>query len=174
MNIEELKSCFRTIPDFPVKGILFYDITTLLKNPEALKSVSDILYQMYKDKGITKVVGLESRGFILGADLAIRLGAGFVPIRKPSKLPAAKLSQSYNKEYGVDTIEIHQDAVSENDIVLLHDDLLATGGSASAAIALVKKLRPKKILANFIVELEALDGMKVIPEDVEATSIMKF
>jgi hypothetical protein len=173
MNIEEIKSCFRTVKDFPVKGILFYDITTMLKNPEALRSVSDILYETYKDKGITKVVGLESRGFILGADLAIRIGAGFVPIRKPGKLPAAKLSQSYNKEYGVDTIELHQDAISEDDIVLMHDDLLATGGSAVAALSLIERANPKKIFANFIVELEALGGRKLLG-DIETVSIVKF
>ena len=173
MNTEEIKSCFRTVKDFPVKGILFYDITTMLKNPEALRSVSDILYETYKDKGITKVVGLESRGFILGADLAIRIGAGFVPIRKPGKLPAAKLSQSYNKEYGVDTIELHQDAISEDDIVLMHDDLLATGGSAVAALSLIERANPKKIFANFIVELEALGGRKLLG-DIETVSIVKF
>lgn len=173
MNIEEIKSCFRTVKDFPVKGILFYDITTMLKNPEALRSVSDILYETYKDKGITKVVGLESRGFILGADLAIRIGAGFVPIRKPGKLPAAKLSQSYNKEYGVDTIELHQDAISEDDIVLMHDDLLATGGTAVAALSLIERANPKKIFANFIVELEALGGRKLLG-DIETVSIVKF
>lgn len=173
MNIEEIKSCFRTVKDFPVKGILFYDITTMLKNPEALRSVSDILYETYKDKGITKVVGLESRGFILGADLAIRIGAGFVPIRKPGKLPSAKLSQSYNKEYGVDTIELHQDAISEDDIVLMHDDLLATGGSAVAALSLIERANPKKIFANFIVELEALGGRKLLG-DIETVSIVKF
>ena len=173
MNIEEIKSCFRTVKDFPVKGILFYDITTMLKNPEALRSVSDILYETYKDKGITKVVGLESRGFILGADLAIRIGAGFVPIRKPGKLPAAKLSQSYNKEYGVDTIQLHQDAISEDDIVLMHDDLLATGGSAVAALSLIERANPKKIFANFIVELEALGGRKLLG-DIETVSIVKF
>lgn len=174
LSIEELKSCLRTIPDFPVKGVLFYDITTLLKNPEALKSVSDTLFEMYKDKGITKVAGLESRGFIFGPALAVRIGAGFVPIRKPGKLPSDKFSESYEKEYGLDKIEIHKDAVSENDVVLLHDDLLATGGSAAAAISLLRKCKPKSISANFIIELRTLEGREKLPVDVQTLSLLKL
>lgn len=174
LSIEELKSCLRTVPDFPVKGILFYDITTLLKNPEALKSVGDILFDMYKDKGITKVAGLESRGFIFGPALAARIGAGFVPLRKPGKLPSDKLSESYQKEYGSDKIEIHKDAVTENDVVLLHDDLLATGGSAAAAVSLLRKCKPKSVSANFIIELQALGGREKLPADVETCSLLKL
>ncbi|MDY2642055.1 MAG: adenine phosphoribosyltransferase, partial [Mediterranea sp.] len=124
MSKETLIKSIREIPDFPIPGILFYDVTTLFKNSEALKELSDILYEMYKDKGITKVVGIESRGFIMGAMLAARLGAGFVPIRKPGKLPAETIEESYKKEYGTDTIQMHKDAIDENDVVLIHDDLL--------------------------------------------------
>lgn len=127
MSKETLIKSIREIPDFPIPGILFYDVTTLFKNPEALQKLSDTLYKMYKDKGISKVVGIESRGFIMGPILATRLGAGFVPIRKPGKLPAETIEESYDKEYGKDTVQIHKDAISEDDIVLLHDDLLATG-----------------------------------------------
>ena len=137
MNTELLLSNLRSIPDFPIPGILFRDVTTLFKSAECLKELEDTLYEMYKDKGITKVVGIESRGFIMGASLAIRLGAGFVPVRKPGKLPAETIQESYQKEYGTDTIEIHKDAISENDVVLIHDDLLATGGTMLAAYNLV-------------------------------------
>ena len=129
MSKETLISNLRTIKDFPVKGILFWDVTTLFKNAACLKELEDILYDMYKDKGITKVVGIESRGFVMGASLAVRLGAGFVMARKPGKLPAETLEESYDKEYGKDTIQIHKDAITEDDVVLLHDDLLATGGT---------------------------------------------
>lgn len=118
------------------------------------------MYEMYKDKGITKVVGIESRGFIMGPILATRLGAGFIPIRKPGKLPAETMEESYDKEYGKDTVQIHKDALNENDVVLLHDDLLATGGTMKAACNLVKKLHPKKVYINFIIELKELNGEK--------------
>ena len=144
MSKETLIKSIREIPDFPIPGILFYDVTTLFKNSEALKELSDILYDMYKDKGITKVVGIESRGFIMGAMLAARLGAGFVPIRKPGKLPAETIEESYKKEYGTDTIQMHKDAIDENDVVLIHDDLLATGGTMVAACNLVKQLKTEK------------------------------
>ena len=129
MSKETLAKSIREIPDFPIPGILFYDVTTLFKDPARLQELSDTLYEMYKDKGITKVVGIESRGFIMGPILATRLGAGFIPIRKPGKLPAETIEESYDKEYGKDTIQIHKDALNENDVVLLHDDLLATGGT---------------------------------------------
>ena len=127
MSKERLIESIRKIPDFPIEGILFYDVTTLFKDPQTLQELSDELYEMYKDKGITKVVGIESRGFIMGPILATRLGAGFVPIRKPGKLPAETYEESYDKEYGKDIIQIHKDALEENDVVLIHDDLLATG-----------------------------------------------
>ena len=115
MNKEMLKANLREIPDFPIPGILFYDVTTLFKNPECLQEILDTLYEMYKDKGITKVVGIESRGFIMGPILATRLGAGFVPIRKPGKLPAETIEESYDKEYGKDTVQMHKDAINEDD-----------------------------------------------------------
>ena len=174
MNKELLLANLRSIPDFPIPGILFRDVTTLFKNAECLKELEDTLYEMYKDKGITKVVGIESRGFIVGASLAIRLGAGFVPVRKPGKLPAETIQESYQKEYGVDTIEIHKDAISDNDVVLLHDDLLATGGSMRAVYDLVRKFNPKKIYINFIIELtiEGLHGRDVFDADTEITTLM--
>ena len=127
---------------------------------------------MYKGKGITKVVGIESRGFILGASLAIRLGAGFVLARKPGKLPAETIQESYQKEYGTDTIEIHKDAISDNDVVLLHDDLLATGGTMLAAYNLVQKFTPTATYINFIIELIDLKGRDIFPKDVDVTSLL--
>ena len=118
MSKETLTKSIREIPDFPIPGILFYDVTTLFKEPTALQELSDTLYEMYKDKGITKVVGIESRGFIMGPILATRLGAGFVPIRKPGKLPAETIEESYDKEYGKDTVQMHKDAINEDDVVL--------------------------------------------------------
>lgn len=174
MNIEKLKQFVRNVPDFPITGIQFKDITTLLKEPDILQELSDGLYDLYKDKGITKVVGIESRGFILGALLACRLNAGFVPIRKQGKLPADTFEESYDKEYGVDIIQIHQDALSENDIVLLHDDLLATGGTVKAAVELVEKFNPRKIYLNFLIELEALKGRRLFDSDIEVQSIIKY
>ena len=133
MNEKELSKYIRNIPDFPKKGIQFKDITTLLKEPEALRTVAEILADKYRDKGVTKVAGIESRGFIFGAILAEKLNAGFIPIRKPGKLPADVLEESFEKEYGTDKIQIHKGCIDENDVVLLHDDLLATGGTMSAA-----------------------------------------
>lgn len=146
MSKETLIKSIREIPDFPIPGILFYDVTTLFKDPWCLQELSNIMFEMYKDKGITKVVGIESRGFIMGPILATRLNAGFIPIRKPGKLPAEVIEESYNKEYGTDTVQIHKDALDENDVVLLHDDLLATGGTMKAAYELVKKLKPKRYM----------------------------
>ena len=172
MSKESLLKTIRQIPDFPIPGILFYDVTTLVKDAEALKELSDMLYEMYKDKGITKVVGIESRGFIMGPMLAARLGAGFVPVRKPGKLPAEVIEESYTKEYGTDTIQMHKDAIDENDVVLLHDDLLATGGTMLAACNLVKQLKPKKVMVNFIIELEELNGKSVFSDDIEVESVL--
>lgn len=172
MSKESLLKTIRQIPDFPIPGILFYDVTTLFKDAEALKELSDMLYEMYKDKGITKVVGIESRGFIMGPMLAARLGAGFVPVRKPGKLPAEVIEESYTKEYGTDTIQMHKDAINENDVVLLHDDLLATGGTMLAACNLVKQLKPKKVMVNFIIELEELNGKSVFSDDIEVESVL--
>lgn len=172
MNTEILLKNLREIPDFPISGILFYDVTTLFKNAECLQTMLDELYEIYKDKGITKVMGIESRGFILGGALAARLGAGFVMARKPGKLPAETIEECYDKEYGKDCIQIHKDALQPNDIVLLHDDLLATGGTMAAAYRLVKKCGIEKTYINFIIELEELNGRKEFPEDTEITSLL--
>ena len=172
MSKETLIKSIREIPDFPIPGILFYDVTTLFKDPWCLQELSNIMFEMYKDKGITKVVGIESRGFIMGPILATRLNAGFIPIRKPGKLPAEVIEESYDKEYGTDTVQIHKDALDENDVVLLHDDLLATGGPMKAACELVKKLKPKKVYVNFIIELKDLNGKSVFGDDVEVESVL--
>ncbi len=174
MEIEELKLKIRDIPDFPSKGIMFRDLTTLLKDATALRVMSDTLTDLYRDHGITKVVGIESRGFIGGSILAYNLGCGFVPARKPGKLPSVTIKKAYAKEYGVDTIELHSDAINENDVVLLHDDLLATGGTMNACYELVKSMNPKKIYINFVVELTALHGRDIFPKDVEVTSLLKY
>ena len=174
MRKELLLANLREIPDFPIPGILFYDVTTLFKDAECVKEMLDALYQLYKDKGITKVVGIESRGFILGGALAARLGAGFVLARKPGKLPAETIEETYEKEYGTDSIQIHKDAIDENDVVLLHDDLLATGGTMAAAYRLVQKCDAKKTLINFIIELEDLKGRNAFPQDVEVETLLKL
>ena len=174
MNTELLLKNLRSIHDFPIPGILFRDVTSLFKNAECLKELEDTLYEMYKDSGITKVVGIESRGFVMGAALAIRLGAGFVPVRKPGKLPAETISESYSKEYGTDTIEIHKDAIDENDVVLLHDDLLATGGTMLAAYNLIKKMNPRKVTINFIIELVDLKGRDIFPDGVQIDSLLEL
>lgn len=174
MTIEELKESIRCVPDFPSKGVMFRDLTTLIKNGEALQDMSRLLADLYRDKGVTKVVGIESRGFIGGSILAYELGCGFVPARKPGKLPAVTVKKAYAKEYGVDTIELHSDAISSEDVVVLHDDLLATGGTMRACYDLVKSMNPKKIYINFIVELEGLNGRETLPKDCEVTSLLKF
>ena len=175
MNNETLLQNLRSIPDFPVKGINFRDVTTLFKSAECLRIMEDELYELYKDKGITKIVGIESRGFVMASALAVRLGAGIVLCRKPGKLPAKTVQETYTKEYGEDTIEIHEDAIEPNDVVLLHDDLLATGGTMKAALDLVRKFHPKKTYMNFISELvnEGLDGRKTIGDDIEITTLLK-
>lgn len=174
MKEGNLIKTIRKVPNFPIPGILFYDVTTLFKDSKALQELSDTMYEMYKNKGITKVVGIESRGFIMGPILATRLGAGFIPIRKPGKLPAETIEESYDKEYGKDTIQIHKDALSENDVVLIHDDLLATGGTMKAACKLVKKLNPQKIYINFIIELKELGGKELFDEDIEVESVLSL
>ncbi len=174
MSEEKLISHIRQVPDFPIPGILFYDVTTMFKDAECLSLLSDMMYEKYKDKGITKVVGIESRGFIMGPVLATRLGAGFITIRKPGKLPAETIEESYDKEYGQDTVQMHKDALDENDVILLHDDLLATGGTMKAACELVKKLKPKKVYVNFIIELKDLNGKALFGDDVEVESILSL
>ena len=162
MTLEEVKAAIRNVPDFPIPGIQFKDITTALARHDCLCWMKDEIVNHYKDLGITQVVGIESRGFILAPAVAMEIGAGFVPIRKHNKLPAETVSYTYTKEYGDDTIQIHKDALNENDIVLIHDDIMATGGSMEAAINLVKKLGVKKIYVNCIIELEGLNGRKYL------------
>jgi adenine phosphoribosyltransferase len=174
MSIEKLKKAVRNIPNFPIPGIQFKDVTTLFKDSDNLKELSKELIERYKNKGITKVVGIESRGFIMGPIVALELGAGFVPIRKPGKLPAETIEESYEKEYGTDTIQIHKDALLPDDVVLLHDDLLATGGTMLAAYNLVRKMGVKKIYVNFLIELEDLNARKLFPADVEVETLIKF
>ena len=172
MNKDLLLQNLRNIPDFPIPGIQFKDVTSLFKNPECMHELDNALYELYKDKGITKIVGIESRGFVMASALAIKLNAGFVPIRKPGKLPAETISETYGKEYGSDTIEIHKDAINENDVVLIHDDLLATGGTMLAAYHLVQKLNPKKVMINFLIELEGLKGREIFPTDAEIDCLL--
>ena len=175
-NNELLMQHLRCIPDWPKKGVNFRDVTTLFKNAACLKEINKEMFDLYKDKGITKIVGIESRGFVMSSALAIELGAGVVLCRKPGKLPCDTVQESYAKEYGKDTIEIHKDAISEDDVVLLHDDLLATGGTMKAACNLVKKFHPKKEYYNFIIELinEGLNGREGFDDDIEITSLIKI
>ena len=174
MNNKVLMDNLRCIPDFPQPGINFRDVTTLFKNHDCLQIMVDELYDIYKDKGITKIVGIESRGFVIASALAVRLGAGVVLCRKPGKLPAATVQESYTKEYGTDTIEIHQDAIDETDVVLLHDDLLATGGTMRAAYNLVKKVNPTAIYVNFIIEItdEGLHGRDAFEPGTDITTLI--
>ena len=176
MNNKLLLDNLRSIPDWPIKGVNFRDVTTLFKNAECLKTIADEMYDLYKDKGITKVVGIESRGFVMSSAIAIKLNAGIALCRKPGKLPCETVQESYEKEYGIDTIEIHKDAISENDVILLHDDLLATGGTMRAACNLVKKFKPKKVYCNFIIELkeEFPDCRNTFDEDIEISSLLQF
>lgn len=176
MNNKLLLENLRCIPDWPKEGVNFRDVTTLFKSPECLKEINKEMYDLYKDKGITKIVGIESRGFVMSSALAIELGAGVVLCRKPGKLPCETIQESYAKEYGKDTIEIHKDSIGENDVVLLHDDLLATGGTMRAACNLVKKFHPKKVYVNFIIELvnEGLNGRDAFDKDIEVTSLIQI
>lgn len=173
MNNPTLLKNLRVIPDFPIPGIQFQDITSLFSNAECLGIMRNEINELYKDKGITKVVGLESRGFLLGSIAAADLNAGFVLARKPGKLPGETVSIEYDKEYGKDKICMVKDAITEDDVVLIHDDLLATGGSMKAALELVKLFKPKKIYVNCIIELtiEGLHGRDVL-EDVDLTTLM--
>ncbi len=175
MNNEVLMKNLRCIPDWPIKGVNFRDVTTLFKSAECLMIITNEMVDLYKDKGITKIVGIESRGFVMSSAVALQLNAGIVLCRKPGKLPCETVQESYAKEYGIDTIEIHKDAINENDVVLLHDDLLATGGTMKAACDLVKKFNPKKVYCNFIIELvnEGLNGRDAFDDDIEVTSLIQ-
>lgn len=175
MNNKVLIDNLRSIPDFPKKGINFRDVTTLYKDAKCVQIMLDELVELYKDKGITKIVGIESRGFIMASALAGRLGCGIVLARKPGKLPATTIKESFSKEYGVDTIEMHIDSIDENDVVLIHDDLLATGGTAKAAYDLVQHFNPKKTYMNFIIEItdEGLHGRDVF-QGIELTTLLSL
>ena len=171
-KLEKVKSVIRDVPDFPSKGILFRDLTTVFKDGEALGIIGEELHEMYKDLGVTKVVGIEARGFVGASILAYDLKAGFVPLRKPGKLPADTIQKTYQKEYGTDTIEIHADAIDENDVVIIHDDVLATGGTMAAAVELVKKFGVKKVYVNFIIELDVLEGRKILTGATEVDTLI--
>ena len=174
MKIEEVKSNIRDVVDFPVKGIVFKDLTTAFKNAECMKFFEDEMYRLYKDKGITKVIGIESRGFIMAPILGNKLGVGFIPVRKKGKLPAETIEVSYEKEYGVDIIELHKDALTPDDVVLVHDDLLATGGTMKAACELIRKFGVKKIYVNFLVELDFLKGREKFDKDIIVDSLIHY
>lgn len=173
MNKKVLLDNLRSIQDFPRKGINFRDVTTLYKNAECVQIMLDEMERLYKDKGITKIVGVESRGFVMASALAARLGCGIVLARKPGKLPATVIKESFSKEYGVDTIEMHIDSIDENDVILIHDDLLATGGTAKAAYKLVQHFKPKKTYMNFIIEItdEGLHGRDLF-DGIELTTLL--
>jgi adenine phosphoribosyltransferase len=169
-----LKAAIRNVPDFPRTGIQFKDITTVIRKPELLSQIVDDLAVHYRPMGITRVVAIESRGFLTGGALACKLGAGLVPVRKPGKLPSATFSISYDLEYGKDSLEIHKDALHEDDIVLLHDDLLATGGTALAAIHLLRNFNIHHIYVGFIVELDFLHGRQRLLPFSEVYSLIHF
>lgn len=168
-----LKEYIRHVPDFPRAGILFYDITTLLRDPEAFRATVDQLSVPYHGKGIDTVVGIESRGFILGAAVAQRLGAGFIPVRKPGKLPAKAIRETYALEYGTDALEIHEDAVRPGQRVLIVDDVLATGGTAAAAAQLVRALQGELYGLAFLIELLSLDGKSRL-RDEQVYSVLQY
>ena len=173
MNTKLLIDNLRCVPDFPKKGINFRDVTTLYKSAECMKEMLDEMERLYKDKGITKIVGVESRGFVMAAALAGRLGCGVVLARKPGKLPATVIKESFSKEYGIDTVEMHLDSINKDDVILIHDDLLATGGTAKATYKLVEHFHPKKVYMNFIIEItdEGLHGRDLF-DGIELTTLI--
>lgn len=171
--MEHLKSKIRHVPDFPKPGILFYDITTLLADSAGFRDVIDALAAPYAGQGIDRVVGIESRGFILAAAVADRLGAGFAPIRKPGKLPSATITESYALEYGTDRLEMHVDAVGPGHRVLVVDDVLATGGTARAAVNLVQRLGSTLHGTAFLIELDVLKGRDQLT-DARVLSVLRY
>jgi len=170
----DLKSLIRDVPDFPKPGILFRDITTLLRDPDGLRYTVDSLADKFADQGIDYIVGIESRGFIFGTPLAYRVGAGFVPVRKAGKLPAAVHAVEYDLEYGSDRVEVHQDAFASDSRVIIVDDLIATGGTAAATAALVRQTGCKLVGFGFIVELTDLGGRQKLPPDVPVVSLVAY
>ncbi|MFC1686157.1 adenine phosphoribosyltransferase [Nanoarchaeota archaeon] len=172
--MEHLKKTIRTVPNWPKEGVMFRDITTLMKDPKAFSEVLEIFYNRYKDKDIGIVAGIESRGFILAGAIAHKLGVGFIPIRKPGKLPAETESVEYELEYGKDKIEIHKDAIQPGLKVLLMDDLIATGGTATAACELIKRLNGNIVEIACIIDLPDLKGSQKLKESHPVFSIMQF
>jgi adenine phosphoribosyltransferase len=171
--VEELKHLIREVPDFPKPGILFYDITTLLKDPQGLRRAADVLAEHYAGRKIDRVVGIEARGFIFAPMVAYRLNAGFVPVRKPQKLPAETVRATYNLEYGQDALEMHRDAITPGQEVLIIDDLLATGGTAAAVAQLVEMLGGHVAGIGFLIELEFLKGREKLT-GYEVHSVLKY
>jgi adenine phosphoribosyltransferase len=171
--MDDLKAYIREVPDFPKEGILYYDISTLLQNPLALRMTIDRFVWLFAGKHVDKVIGIESRGFMFGSIVAYNLDAGFVPVRKPGKLPASTIDQTYDLEYGTDTLEMHEDAVDPGEKVLIVDDLMATGGTAAASGKLVESLGGKVVGFGFVVELTFLDGRKEL-EGYEVESLIRY
>ena len=171
---QEVKDMIRDVKDFPKPGIIFKDITTALKDADTLKKMVDFLCETFKAEKIDYIIGLESRGFIFGVPVAYKLNAGFIPVRKPNKLPAKTLKESYSLEYGTDTLEMHEDALSKGDRVLIVDDLLATGGTAAAACNLVAKTGADIVGCAFIIELNELKGRNKLPKDCQIISMLEY
>ena len=171
--MDDIKKMIRDVPDFPKKGIIFRDITTAIKDAKTMQKVVDLMADEYKNEKIDYVAGIESRGFIFGMPIAYKLGCGFIPIRKPGKLPAETISQEYSLEYGSDKIEIHKDAIKKGDRVLIVDDLLATGGTAAAAAKLVQSTG-ELVGISFLIELEDLKGRDKFDHDIEVVSLVKY
>ena len=169
----DLKKTIRSIPGWPIEGVIFRDLTTLMQDPEAFRESCDILYERYKDMDIDKIVGIDARGFVFGAVLAYKLGIGFVPVRKKGKLPYTTIQETYSLEYGEDTLEIHEDAVSKGERIVIVDDLIATGGTVGATVKLVRKLGAEILECAFVVELPDLHGRKQI-EDCKVFAITEF
>jgi len=174
-QLNQLQNAIRTIPDYPSKGILFRDVTSLLEDAEAFTLTIELLAKKYQNQGFTKIVGTEARGFLFGAPLAIRLGIGFVPVRKPGKLPRDTYSQAYQLEYGEDILEIHQDALSTDDNVLMIDDLLATGGTIEATVKLIRRIGATVNHAGFVISLPDLGGESRIEKmDITPYSLIQY
>lgn len=172
---EYVRENIRIVPDFPKKGIMFLDITTAVKDPKSMQIMIDFLYEKFKDEKVNYITGIESRGFIFGAALAYKLGIGFVPIRKPNKLPAKTIKESYSLEYGTDTIEMHEDAIKSGDRVVVIDDLLATGGTAMAACNLIRRVGAEVVASAFIIELNPLKGReKIEANGVKVISMLNY
>ena len=171
--MESLKTHIREIPDFPKEGILFYDITTLLRNGDAYRRLVDLLADRYRDQAVDAVVGVEARGFIFASAVAYRLGAGFIPVRKPGKLPYRTVSKTYELEYGSDTVEMHEDAVANGDRILIVDDLIATGGTARATADLVAECGGQVVELAFAIELEFLNGRDALA-GYDVFSVLKY